>query len=100
MEIGLRWFPVLLGYNPRGGLVRISGGLMFNGSSADASYVPEFTVELGGHTYIPEDVGEVQMQPVSPYLGEDLAMEADSFQDALDDFQIYPVLSAGLMYSW
>jgi len=150
MEIGLRWFPVLLDYNPHGGLIRLSGGLMFNGSSADASYVPEVTVELGGHTYTPEDVGEVvgeiQMQPVSPYLGvglgkpsggspgmrflldlgvaftsfdvslghqggdlpaeleeqldEDLAMEADSLQNALDDFQMYPVLSAGLMYSW
>ena len=150
MEIGLSWFPVRLDYNPRGGLVRLSGGLMFNGSSADASYVPEFTVELGGHTYTPDDVGdvvgEIEMQPISPYLGvglgrpasgstgirflldlgvaftsfdvslghqggdlpaeleeqleEDLAMEADSLQKALDGFRIYPLLSAGLMYSW
>jgi hypothetical protein len=148
LEVSLRWFPVLLDYSPGGGLFRLTGGLLFNGTTADASYVPDFTVELGGHTYTPEDVGEVvgevEMQPVSPYLGvglggaggkglrflidagvaftsyeaslghrggdlppeleeqldEDLAMEADSLQDALDDFQIYPVLSAGLMYSW
>jgi len=148
LEVSLRWFPVLLDYSPGGGLFRLSGGLLFNGSTADASYVPDFTVELGGHTYTPEDVGEVvgevEMQPVSPYVGlglgnaggeglrflldagvaftsyeasldhrggdlpseleeqleEDLQMEADSLQRALDDLSVYPVASAGLLYGW
>ncbi len=150
LDISLSWMPVLIDWNPSGSIFRISGGLFFNGSSADASYIPDFSVEIGGHTYTPDDVGEVtgkiKMQPVSPYLGiglgkpigattgvrflldagvaftginvnlnhqggdlpagleeqllNDLEMEADSLQDALEDFSLYPVLSAGLYYTW
>ena len=73
MEVSLRWFPMILDYNPGGSVFRLSGGFFVNQSTADASYVPDFTVELGGHTYTPDNVGEVKgkvtMQPLSPYLG-------------------------------
>lgn len=150
IDASLKWMPVYIDWNPAGSVFRISGGLFFNGSSASASYLPEISVEIGGHTYTPDDVGEItgkiKMQPVSPYLGigigravgtssgvrfvldagaaftgfrvnlnhiggdipsgleeqlqEDLDMEADSLEDALDDLSVYPVFSAGLYYSW
>ena len=150
LDVSLKWMPVLIDWNPGGSIFRMSGGLLFNGSSASASYVPDFSVEIGGHTYTPDDVGEVtgkiKMQPVSPYLGiglgnlagnnsgvrfildagaaftgfsvnldhkggelppgleeqltEDLDMEADSLEDALEDFSVYPVFSDGLYYTW
>ncbi len=150
IDVSLKWMPVLIDWNPGGSIFRMSGGLMFNGSSASASYIPDFSVEIGGHTYTPDDVGEVtgkiKMQPVSPYLGiglgrligdnsgvrfildagvaftgftvnlghiggdlpssleeqlqEDLDTEADSLEDALEDLSLYPVISAGLYYTW
>lgn len=150
MDVSLKWFPMVLDYFPGGSVFRLSGGIFVNGSSADASYVPDFTVEIGGHTYTPANVGEVKgsvtMQPLSPYLGiglggfpgaepgigflldagvaftsfnasldhvggnlspgleeqlqEDLDMEADSLQNSLDGFSVYPVASVGIIYSW
>lgn len=150
LDVSLKWIPVLIDWNPGGSIFRMSGGLLFNGSSVSASYIPDFSVEIGGHTYTPDDVGEVtgkiKMQPVSPYLGiglgspvgnnsgvrfvldagaaftgftvslghkggelppsleeqltEDLDIEADSLEDALDSFSVYPVFSAGIYYTW
>lgn len=80
MDVSLRWFPLILDYNPGGSFFRLAGGIFINQSSADASYVPDFTVELGGHTYTPDNVGEVtgkvSMQPLSPYLGIGLGRPA------------------------
>lgn len=150
LDVSLKCFPLLLDLNPGRSFFRITGGFFVNQSSADASYIPDLTVEFGGHTYTPDNVGEItgkiRMQPLSPYLGlgfgrpsgsstgigfvmdagvaftsfdvslaheggnlspgqeeqlqEDLAMEADSLRDALDGLKIYPVLSAGIIYTW
>ncbi len=73
LDVSLKWMPVLIDWNPGGSIFRMSGGLLFNRSSVNASYIPDFSVEIGGHTYTPDNVGEVtgkiKMQPVSPYLG-------------------------------
>jgi len=150
LDVSLKWIPLILDYNPGNSFFRLSCGLFINQSGADASYIPEFNVELGGHVYTPANIGEVAgriaMQPLSPYLGigigksagnvsglgiitdagiaftsynvsldhrggdlppgyeellqEDLEMEADSLQAALDGLKIYPVLSVGVMYTW
>ncbi len=79
-EVSLHWFPMLLDYNPGGSLFRNTGGFLINGSSIDATCEPEVTVELGGHTYTPEDVGivvgEVDMPVKSTYLGAGLGRYA------------------------
>ena len=150
LDVSLKWFPMIIDYNPGGSILHLSGGFFLNQSRADASYLPEISIELGGHTYSPGNVGEVtgriSMQPISPYLGiglgkpagsgdglkflldagiaftsfdvnlnhvggnlspgleeqlqEDLDMEADSLEESLDNLKVYPVISAGLFYSW
>ena len=73
LDVSLKWMPLLIDWNPGGSIFRLSGGFLFNGSSVKASYIPDFSVEIGGHTYTPDNVGEVtgkiKMQPVSPFLG-------------------------------
>lgn len=150
MDIGMRWFPVLMDLSPGGGAFRFSGGVLFNGGAANASYVPTLAVELGANTYTPEQLGsvegEIRVEPVSPYLGigignpagdgpgmrvlldagvaftsyevsfghvggslpheladqleRDLALEADSLQQTLNAYRVYPVISAGVLFGW
>lgn len=80
LDLGLRWYTLLLDVNPAGGRFRVSGGVMVNGSVLDASYVPAMDVLLGNNTYSPEELGHVQgrieMQPVSPYVGIGLGRPA------------------------
>lgn len=72
-DASLKWFPMVIDWNPGSSLFRFSGGLLFNASRADVQYVPESATYLGQHTYTPENIGkltgDITMRPVSPYIG-------------------------------
>lgn len=58
---------------PMGGGFRISGGLRYNGNGIDVEASPNNNVEIGGQTFTPSEVGDlngsVDFWPVAPYVG-------------------------------
>lgn len=62
----LDWYPF------QGGL-RISGGVLFNGSDISLEASPSESVEIGGTTYTPDEIGslrgESDFDDISPYVG-------------------------------
>lgn len=64
---------LLADFYPMKGAFRLSGGLRYNGNQIDLSARPTQSVEIGGTTYTPSQVGaigaEVDFDRIAPYFG-------------------------------
>jgi len=73
-EVGLMTISALGDFFPfQSSSFRITGGLIFNMNQIDATLTPADEYVVGGDTYTPEDLGDlnanISFNPVAPYIG-------------------------------
>lgn len=72
-DASMNWTTVLLDIHPSGGGFRFSAGAAINSGGVDLEIASTSPIELGGRVYTPEEVGtirgEVEMNPLAPYVG-------------------------------
>lgn len=73
LDAALRWMPLILDYAPGGGGFRLSIGLVLSMNDISMRSISTQSVEIGGHTYAPEQFGTllttVDCRAAAPYLG-------------------------------
>jgi hypothetical protein len=73
LDTALRWMPLILDYAPGGGGFRLSAGLVLSMNDVTMRSISTQSVEIGGHTYSPEQFGtlltSVDCRAAAPYLG-------------------------------
>jgi len=73
LEASLAWVPLLLDYNPGGGAFRLSAGLVMNLNDVTLESSSTESIEIGGHTYTPQQFGklitDIDSRGAAPYLG-------------------------------
>lgn len=73
LDASLAWVPLLLDYNPGGGVFRLSAGLVMNLNDVTLESSSTGSIEIGGHTYSPSQFGklitDIDSRGAAPYLG-------------------------------
>ena len=73
LDASLAWVPLLLDYNPGGGVFRLSAGLVMNLNDVVLESSSTGSIEIGGHTYSSSQFGklitDIDSRGAAPYLG-------------------------------